>query len=143
MRRQDRPLEYPSTPIHKLTTFRTRFGDEGLTVIPATKSRLTDRDRRVVELESLGYTLSQTFVFPDQPKYSGGIGNIHIVPADTEQLAVNGILTTLATQRITAAVEEYGAKNVAVCRSMRLPPIEDSIYQPHEYMALYVRNTLT
>lgn len=139
MRRQDRPPEYPPTPIHKLKAFQTRFGDEGVTVVPAATPRLTDRDRRVVELESQGYTLEQTFVLPDQPKYSGTIGNIHIVPEDAEQLAVSGVLTAWATLRMAVAIEEYGVDNVVVCRGMRLPPLEESAYQPHEYMALYVR----
>ena len=137
-RKHNQPPEYPPTPIHKLTTFRTHFGDEGVTPsIPAVK--LTDRDRRVLELENQGYTLAQTFVLPSRPESPGNIGNVRIIPEEAEQLATNGILIAWATERMAAAALEYGAGNVAICRDMRFPPPEESAYESHEYMALYVR----
>jgi len=142
--RHNRPAEYPATPIDKLKGFRTRYGNEGMAVMPAPGALLTDRDRRAIQLESAGYTLIQTFVQPTHEEPAATpIGNLSIILHNKEQdaarLAVDSILWALATERMAMAVEEYGAGNVAICRTMRYQPLQESVYEPYEYMALYVR----
>ena len=139
----------PEAPLYPLTKYAQRittlteyaFGETVTFVQPEATPHLTEAEQRVLELEQSGFRLAQTLVVPDRHKNPGyGPGNIHVFHIDPQQEAARGILRIWAATRIATAIETYGTDNVVVCRSTHYPVPAESMYEPHEYMAMYVRD---